>query len=163
MAYLPIDLNEDNAVLIIQTNDGASDANTYATEQELINYAASRGITLTSDIEALLIRAMDYVDNKPYRGQPTNNTQSTSFPIISLGIPRQIKQAQMAMAIYYDSKSPVDAEVATQVKSERVEGAVAVEYFESTTTESPLLTLVESLLKPYISRGLGLNVRVYRG
>lgn len=150
-------------MLTIQTNDGLNNANSYASVAELTAYADARGIVLKGNPEQLLLAAMDVLESKQYKSEPLNGAQSTLFPRMGVAIPRAIKQAQLMLAVAADSQNLLSATTDIQVKKERVEGAVDVEYFESTTTESPLLTLVDSILKPYISIGLGLNVRVYRG
>ena len=150
-------------MLTIQTNDGLSTANSYVTTADLSAYASQRGIVLNSaDLESLLFKSMDVLESKQYKSEPLNDTQSTLFPRMGVAIPRAIKQAQLMLAVAADTNDLLSATTEQVAKREKV-AEIEVEYFESTTTESPLLTLVDSILKPYISIGLGLNVRVYRG
>lgn len=149
-------------MIVTQTNDGLSTANSYVTTAELSAYALQRGIVLTSDLEQLLFKSMDVLESKQYKSEPFNDTQSTQFPRMGVAIPRPIKQAQLLLAVAADTNDLLSATTEQVAKREKV-AEIEVEYFESTTTESPLLTLVDSILKPYISIGLGLNVRVYRG
>lgn len=163
---MPIDLNEDNAVaLIIQTNNGLADANSYVSEVELLSYATGRGITLTKDLGQLLLQAMDVLESKRYKSEPINDTQSTLFPRMGVAIPRNIKQAQIMLAVAADSVDLLKATNDAQVKAEAVD-VIKVEYFENkdAVTASPLLTTVNELLSPYLA-GLSIspNFRVYRG
>ena len=164
---MPIDLNEDNAVALIpQDNNGASNANTYVTEQELENYTTERGITLTGDYSQLLLRAMDYLESKQYKSEPLNSTQSTLFPRMGVGIARNIKQAQLMLAVAADSVDLFKATNDAQTKREKV-AEIEVEYFENANavTGSPLLQTVNELLSPYLASktAWAANVAVYRG
>lgn len=160
---MPISLKEDNAVaLIIQTNDGTSDANSYASAVELTTYADARGIVLKGSPEQLLLSAMDVLESKQYKSEPINSAQSTLFPRMGVAIPRAIKQAQLMLAVAADTNDLLSATTEQIAKREKV-AEIEVEYFESNGTHSKLLTLVDELLKPYLSGGIALNVRVYRG
>lgn len=144
-------------MLVVQTADGLSNANSYASTAELMAFALERGVTLVSDnIESLLIKATDYIDSKQYKGEPFNNTQSTKFPVKGVGVPLPIKKATMQLAIIADTidLSPVIA--SGQVKSEKVD-VISVEYFEGSNDGIPYFPMIDDLLKPYISGGLGIN------
>lgn len=159
---MPISLNEDNAVLIIQTNDGTNNANSYASVAELTTYADARGIVLKGNPEQLLLSAMDVLESKQYKSEPLNGTQSTLFPRMGVAIPRAIKQAQLMLAVAADSQNLLSATTDQVTKREKV-AEIEVEYFEGNGTHSKLLMLVDELLKPYLSGGIALNFRVYRG
>lgn len=154
-------------MLVIQTNDGTSEANSYASVVELTTYADARGIVLKGNPEQLLLSAMDVLESKQYKSEPLNTTQSTLFPRMGVAIPRAIKQAQLMLAVAADSQNLLSATTDIQVKKERVEGAVDVEYFENkdAVNGSPLLTLVNELLAPYLASTSqwAANVRVFRG
>jgi hypothetical protein len=150
-------------MIIQQTNDGLQTANSYVTTAELSAYALNRGIILNSDLEQLLFRAMDVLESKQYKSEPFNETQSTLFPRMGVGIARPIKQAQLQLAIMYDSLPATPVTPIAQTKSEAVD-VIKVEYFESKVTESPIITLVNDLLKPYLAgQTVSPNFRVRRG
>lgn len=148
--------------LIIQTNDGTSDANSYASAVELTTYADARGIILTGNPEQLLLSAMDVLESKQYKSEPINSTQSTLFPRMGVAIPRAIKQSQLMLAVAADTNDLLSATTEQVAKREKV-AEIEVEYFENNGVRSKLLMLVDGLLKPYLSGGMALNVRVYRG
>lgn len=164
---MPISLKEDNAVaLIIQTNDGLNNANSYASVAELTTYADARGIVLKGDPEQILLSAMDVLESKQYKSEPLNGTQSTLFPRMGVAIPRAIKQAQLMLAVAADSQNLLSATTDQVTKREKVD-SIEVEYFESkdAANSSPLLTLVNELLSPYLasSGSWVANIRTYRG
>lgn len=163
---MPISLKEDNAVaLIIQTNDGLNNANSYASVAELTTYADARGIVLKGDPEQILLSAMDVLESKQYKSEPLNGTQSTLFPRIGVAIPRAIKQAQLMLAVAADSQNLLSATTDQVTKREKVD-SIEVEYFaKDAANSSPLLTLVNELLSPYLasSGSWVANIRTYRG
>ena len=153
-------------MLVIQTNDGTSNANSYASAVELTTYADARGIILTGNPEQLLLAAMDVLESKQYKSEPINSNQSTLFPRMGVAIPRPIKQAQLMLAVAADTNDLLSATTEQIAKREKV-AEIEVEYFEAkdALNGSPLLTLVNELLAPYLvsTRGVAMNVRVFRG
>lgn len=150
-------------MLIVQTADGLDNANSYASTAELMAFALERGVVLISDnLESLLIKATDYIDSKQYKGEPFNNTQSTKFPIKGIGVPLAVKKAAMQLAVIADTTELAPVITGGQVKSEKVD-VISVEYFEPSNGGLPYFPIVDDLLKPYLSGGIALNVRVYRG
>ena len=149
--------------LIVQTNDSVTGANSYASVIDLTTYADSRGITLKSAPEQLLLLAMDVLESKQYKGEPFKSSQTTAFPRMGVGIPRAIKQAQVMLAVSLDNAPPVNEAPAAQVSREKVD-VVEVQYFEAKDNQSALLKMVDELLKPYLAGGFsGFNIRVQRG
>lgn len=153
-------------MLIPQNNNGVIDANTYATEQELASYVAARGIVLTNEPSSLLLKAIDVIDAKQYKSDKTNLSQQTEFPRLGVGIPAGIKKAQILLAVAADTNDLLSATTEQITKSEQVD-VIKVEYFENkdAVNGSPLLTLVNELLAPYLASTSqwAANVRVYRG
>lgn len=154
-------------MIVTQTNDGLSTANSYVTTAELLAYASQRGIVLNSaDLESLLFKSMDVLESKQYKSEPLNNAQSTLFPRMGVAIPRAIKQAQLMLAVAADTNDLLSATTEQVAKREKVD-VIEVEYFENkdAVNGSPLLTLVNGLLAPYLAstKQWAANVRVYRG
>lgn len=151
-------------MLIIQNNDGLPNADSYVSVDELQSYAEKRGIVLTIDPEVALVRAMDYLSTKSFKGEPMNSGQSTHFPVKGLGVPEAIKRAQMMLAIQADSQ-PLLAPVANGVKREKVD-SIEVEYFEANDNGMINFPAIDALLDPYLDNGGGFsgwNISVFRG
>lgn len=152
--------------LIVQTNDSVTGANSYASVTDLTTYADSRGITLKGAPEQLLLTAMDILSIKRFKGEKANPKQSTHFPVIGLGVPEDIKRAQIMLAIANDSSNLLSATTESKVKREEVD-VVKIEYFENDANEaSPLMQVIDALLEPYLEGGggfSGVNFRVFRG
>lgn len=152
--------------ITVQTNDGLSTANSYVSVTDFDAYTMERGIAITGNPEQLLLSAMDVLESKQYKSEPLNDTQSTLFPRMGVAIPRAIKQAQLMLAVAADSQNLLSATTDQVTKREKV-AEIEVEYFESkgAVNGSPLLTLVNELLAPYLTstRQWAANVRVYRG
>lgn len=150
-------------MLVIQTNDGLSTADSYASVVELTNYTSARGITLTGNPEQLLLSAMDILESKQYKGERFKAGQSTKFPIKGLGIPKDIKTAQLLLAINQDSSIAVTDTPEAAIKKEKVD-VLETEYFEPMNSKSVLLTMIDDLLKPYlVGLSISPNFRVFRG
>ena len=107
---------------------------TYATEQELIDYAAARGITLQQDPGVLLTLSQDYLD-----------AQKLTVPD---PVPDDLVRANIVGAVLIDQGNDLLAPVGQRVLSESVGGAVSVSYSDQgrSTTVYPQL---EALIAPY--------------
>lgn len=153
-------------MLTVQTTDGLTDADTYASVDELTAYAAQRGIVLTNDAEQLLVKAMDYIESKEYMGKPLNPKQSTAFPRIGYDIPRNIKKAQLALAVIADTTELMPNVLLTdrEIKKEKVD-VIEVEYEAAKGIGSaPSFLQPDNLLAPYLlENSIMVNARVYRG
>src|SRR5699024_12687071 len=137
----------------------------YASVVELTTYADARGIVLKGNPEQILLAAMDVLESKQYKSEPLNGSQSTVFPRMGVAIPRAIKQAQLMLAVAADSQNLLSATTDQVTKREKVD-SIEVEYFANdAANSSPLLTLVNELLAPYLAstKQWAANVRVYRG
>ena len=107
---------------------------TYATEQELIDYADARGITLQQDPAVLLTLSQDYLD-----------AQKLTVPN---PVPADLVKANIVAAILIDQGNDLLAPIGQRVLSESVDGAVSVSYSDQgrSTTAYPQL---EALIAPY--------------
>lgn len=173
-------------MLIIEDGTGLPDAQSYVDATTLSAYAASRGETLPAtpeEQEALLLRAMDYLETLRYEGVRANESQALEWPrrgvmlfewyVDSDKIPTRLQQAQMQLAIdaqTADLMSHVKASATGAVLEQRVEGAVAVKYAAPTATlhsgpgaaaDGTYLPRAAALLRPLV-RAAGV-VTVRRG
>lgn len=132
--------------LIKETGAIVANANTYATAAELTTWAGERQVTVptaTADLEALLLKAMDYLERyaSRWKGYPVSADQALAWPrsgvyadyqlLDSDAIPRQLWYAQMQLAItaYTTDLMPVQAANAQgPVIENTVQGAVTRRY-----------------------------------
>lgn len=123
---------------------------TYATEAELIAYAAARGVTITAlEAPILLTKAGDWLQVQPIT--------------VPDPVPDQIKQAQMVCAMIYHAGGDPLAAITPRVTQETVFGAVSVSYSDSGPS-APLYPQLAALIRPYLTTGSmgGANFRVSR-
>lgn len=96
----------------INTDPASSDFNSYASVDDLRDFASARGYDVPDDSDQcarLLFRAMDYLTSLSWRGWKTSRTQPLAWPrsgVMIEGevqddktIPRQLIQAQCRLAI----------------------------------------------------------------
>ena len=107
---------------------------TYATEQELADYADARGITLQKDPAVLLTLSQDYLDSQKLT--------------VTDPVPDDLVRANIVGAILIDQGNDLLAPIGQRVLSESVDGAVSVSYSDQgrSTTAYPQL---EALIAPY--------------
>lgn len=123
---------------------------TYATEAELIAYAAARGVTITApEAPVLLTKALDWLQVQPI---------TVPDPVLD-----QIKQAQMVCAMIYHAGGDPLAAITRQVLSQTVFGAVS-RTFSDKGPSAPLYPQLIALIRPYLTAGgMGsANFRVQR-
>ena len=123
---------------------------TYATDAELITYAAARGVTITAlEAPILLTKAGDWLQIQPIT--------------VPDPVPDQIKQAQMVCAMIYHAGGDPLAAITPRVTQETVFGAVSVSYSDSGPS-TPLYPQLAALIRPYLTAGSmgGANFRVAR-
>jgi hypothetical protein len=129
--------------IIIEDGTIVEGANSYVTAVEFIAYADDLGIEIIGDVNPVLIESAQYIASFEGRlkGSLVSREQYLSYPRSDLvlegfewnddEIPRQVKLCQMALALDLaegiDLYNPPQSE-SVGIKSERVEGAVAVEY-----------------------------------
>jgi hypothetical protein len=132
----------------------------YATTIELTAYAASRGYTLTSDLDVSLTKANDWIETQNYKGVPVGET---AFPRDGIyvnnvlvpydTVPQAIKNAEMAMAIEIDKGNEPLATLGRATKREKV-GDLEVEYSDSAIDRANFVGVL-ALIKPYLNGGTG--------
>lgn len=123
---------------------------TYATDAELIAYAAARGVAITVlEAPILLTKAGDWLQIQPIT--------------VPDPVPDQIKQAQMVCAMIYHAGGDPLAAITPRVTQETVFGAVSVSYSDSGPS-TPLYPQLAALIRPYLTAGSmgGANFRVAR-
>lgn len=126
----------------------------YVDETQLQAYADARGITLSTDLTILLIKAMDYYDTLTFSGTQTDEDQDLHFPVNgSDTVPTKIEKGQMVAATLIDSGEGLLDPVERAVKMEKID-VLETEYMDNAATTTQY-TELNSLLRPYLISGLG--------
>ena len=123
---------------------------TYATDAELIAYAAARGVTITAlEAPILLTQAGDWLQIQPIT--------------VPDPVPDQIKQAQMVCAMIYHAGGDPLAAITQKVLSRTVVGVVS-RTFSDKGPSTPLYPQLAALIRPYLTAGSmgSANFRVTR-
>lgn len=149
--------------VIVEDGTRVADSNSYVSEAELTEYAAARGITLTTGAEQLLIQAMDYIEQQQFRGIKVMSSQSLQWPRYSVyidgyevatdTIPKDLKNAQMATALAIEAGNDPLSPTTPAIKREKVD-VLEVEYQDGAASDTfdPKVNLFLSKL---ISNGGG--------
>lgn len=139
--------------LIIEDGSGIADAESYATTEQLADYAAKFGVTIPEDMlaqEALLRRSALVMNGMKWKGRRAHEEQALAWPREGVQvdgaykrnnyIPREIFYGQLALAteIHADDLDPPSQRKGAVVR-ERVEGAVEVEYAQVASNSRYLL------------------------
>ncbi len=133
--------------LIIEDGSVVADAQSYASATELATYADLRGTTLTAveaDREKLLIKAMDALQDRCWKGERVSIDQVLAFPRFDVDrdgqllpsdeIPRELLYGQMALALAAIDTTLMPTQAAQgkgPVIEETVHGAVTIKYANS--------------------------------
>ena len=146
--------NEENFEISFNIEDGScvSEANSYISLEEANQYMTNKGrsnwLALSDDEKKVtLINGTQYVDNLfTWKGRRKFEQQELSFPRVMIrdldgfeirGIPKRLKEAVCEAAFYgFESGSELFTTYNENgaIKRQRVEGAVEVEFFDSTET-----------------------------
>ena len=129
--------------IIVETGAVVTNANSYVTRADYIDYAASIGVTI-ADTEAAdiqLVNAAIYIDSKEaqLKGTRTDRDQALAYPRSDLilegfewasnEIPRQVILCQMALALDINAGEDLyNRSYTLPTIRERVDGAVEVAY-----------------------------------
>lgn len=146
---------------MIDNDINSTTFNSYASVDDCKSYAELRGYSLPnedSEIEKMLILAMDYLESKKWKGRPANQSQPLSWPRIGIikdgypiepdVIPKQIKDAQCYLAIESQETDLLPSvEGGQEVLSETVTGAVSITYAEGTSKSNPSFPALRGLLR----------------
>jgi len=130
--------------LIIEDGSIVANANSYVTDAEYVDYAATRGKTIATtatDREIELTLSMDYLYNQDYQGQRSEpDNQEQPFPrygvylndrlLDSATIPKELKNAQMEGAIASNGQELLVNSSSGNVQSEKLD-VLEISYFSN--------------------------------
>jgi len=165
--------------IIVETGAIVTGANSYVSRADFIAYAATLGVTVanTTAADAMLIKAAHFIDSHEaqLRGLRTTRDQPMSYPRDDLviegwswnsdEIPRQVILCQMATAL--DVNAGIDpynppANPARAKRSERIEGAIHVEYFGTDGGSKMSRDSTSTAMLATLLRNAGLSVVMVR-
>lgn len=163
--------------LIIEDGSGIAGANSYIDTATARSYATERGLTLPvadSDVEALLIKSMDYIEafRMEFQGLktlpdnplqwPRTGATLDGYPLAADSIPQVVKEAQAQLAVDAQTMDLMPTGTGREVVMEKVD-VIQVQYAESgNTNPQPIFTKAEALLKPLFKSGLFGSLRSMR-
>ncbi len=158
--------------LIIEDGSIVDNANSFATDEEFKTYANLRNFDVPAtqpDREALLVLAMDYIASKesslqgcrvsidqdlPY---PRTGACAKGFVVPSNAIPKDIKKAQMELALQANTSELLISEQVQNVQREKVD-VLEVEYFSGGGWTEVRTDRADAYLDPYCKNGGSNNV-----
>lgn len=157
--------------LILEDGTGKSDAQSYVSLAEFKAYVEARGFAFTAT-EAMLVKAMDYLETLKFVGIKAFDSQALAFPrkiltsdVAPYYIPAKLKAAecQLAIAVAQGVDLMPTRGATSFVKREKV-GPIETEYSETVGTfQTPEFPIVDSLLADLIDTsatgGFFLNLR----
>ena len=142
---------------------------------EFTQYCADRNITISGtygDESELLILAMDYFEQQPFRGIKFIETQPLQFPRSDLfidgylsnssQIPELVKDAQITIAISIMAGNDPLSTVDRAVKREKVD-VIEVEYMDNASISTVIRSIGNAMRKLVTSSTGGNNIRTIRG
>lgn len=131
----------------------------YTDSTALEAYAAARGVTINGDKDALLTKALDYLETLKFKGEKTDPAQVLAWPrsgvyvdgvlLDDATVPAGIVKAQHALALEIDAGNDPMASIGREVKREKVD-VLEVEYADGAAATA-ILAGVNALLADYIS------------
>ena len=160
------------ATIVIEDGTGKTNSNSYISAVDFETYASDRGITLSGDSDVLLIQAMDYIEQQPFKGYKGNEDQALQWPrdavvidgysVDSDSIPQLLKDALCEQAIGIDGGNNPLAVEERSTKKEKV-GDIEVEYMDGARNK-PYLAAAENKLTKLLNAGSrGISASAIRG
>lgn len=151
------------ATITVETGTGSSTANSYISAADFETYATDRDITLTGDSAVLLITAMDYIEQQPFKGTKGTDAQALQWPrygvfidsyyVDSDEIPQLLKDALCEVAIGVDAGNNPLLTEDRATKKEKV-GDIEVEYMDG-ARNATYLKAAENKLQKLLKAGSG--------
>jgi hypothetical protein len=164
--------------LIIEDGSGVEGANSYATVDQLVEYATSRDLKIPDEVadqEVLLLRAMDYLESYEmnWYGEKLAIDQNLSWPRMSYWnywyaaiapyIPPQLIKAQIVIAIESQEVELFPTRSATSRATVRnTVGPITVEYANTAVGSRPIIPQAEALLRQLFGYNTG-QLQAVRG
>jgi hypothetical protein len=159
------------ATITVEDGTGKTDSNSYASEAELATYAADRSITVSGTAAVLLITAMDYIEQQPFKGTKGTKEQALQWPRFGVTVdgypidndemPQLLKDAQIEAALAVDGGTNPSGNVDRATKREKLDG-LEVEYMDGARDEELNRALELKLSKLLKNSGGGISAVAMR-
>lgn len=153
--------------ITVETGEIVPDANSYVDTTDLEAFATARGVTLVTDSETLLIKAMDFIESLLYKGVKKTSDQPLQWPRINVyidgylfpddEIPNELKNGLMQCAIAIDQGNDPLQDSVRGVKRKRVD-TLEIEYMDGASNTVHNQKIIKSLYKLLANGGFGGNV-----
>lgn len=159
--------------VIVEDGSLVPNANSYASEANLIAFAAARNITLVGNPTTLLILAMDYIDILVYKGTKRSRDQTLQwprfgvyidgYPIDATFMPPMLLNGQMQTALAIDANNSPQQIIDRKTDKEKV-GDLEVDYSKGSVVNSVDVKINAFLWKLLAGGALGSgNINVAKG
>lgn len=162
------------ATLIVEDGSIVSGANTYVTVAEFTQFCSDRNININNsrgDESELLIQAMDYFEQQPFKGIKFIETQPLQFPrsdfyldgylTDSDAIPQLVKDAQITIAISIMEHNDPLSTLDRAVKREQVD-VLEIEYMDNAGPSVIIRSISNIMRKLVVSSTMGSSFRTIR-
>ena len=163
--------------LVVEDGTGVTGANTYISETEYTTWANDRfgsaRSTLPADTaayEAIIKRAMDYLETLEFKGIKKERDQALQWPrydvyidgyyVDSDSIPQELKNAVFELTYAEETNVGEFAQVSRETKREKV-GPVEVEYSDSAASRT-ISPSISATLRKLVAGGSGSSFSVSR-
>lgn len=149
--------------LVVEDGTGLANATSFVSRADYIAFAAARGVVIADEdaTDVQLVKAMDYLLTRCYRGDPVKGDQALPFPrraenfdgslaFADDEVPAGMKRGQMFAALAVKdgvNLTPVSAGGAA-IKREKI-GPIETEYETAMTYDAPSLPAVDAAISPY--------------
>jgi hypothetical protein len=151
------------ATIVVEDGTGLANSNSYASEAQLTTYAADRNVTVTGTAAVLLITAMDYIEQQPFKGNKNTKEQALQWPRFSVWIdsysidsdeiPLLLLEAQMEAALAVDAGNNPSGTVDRATKREKLD-TLEVEYMDG-ARDQEFNRALETKLRKLLRVGTG--------
>jgi hypothetical protein len=151
------------ATIVVEDGTGLANSNSYASEAQLATYAADRNVTVTGAADVLLVTAMDYIEQQPFKGNKNTKEQALQWPRFSVWIdsysidsdeiPLLLLEAQMEAALAVDAGNNPSGTVDRATKREKLD-TLEVEYMDG-ARDQEFNRALETKLRKLLRVGTG--------
>tara|TARA_R110002126_G_scaffold135648_2_gene279966 strand:+ start:73 stop:570 length:498 start_codon:yes stop_codon:yes gene_type:complete len=154
--------------LIIEDGSIVANANSFVTADEMVTYAALRGVTIPADTttqEQQIILAMDYLTDREQgmKGTRVSELQELPYPrfnvrfngyyITGAEIPKELKSAQIELAIQVGGSDLLISKTTDNVQSVSLDGVISKSYFSGGSWSTVRTDKADAFLDVLLNNG----------